>query len=242
MSLLADLERVYGEFRRNQWLRRFAIFCRIALALGFIPASIVKMSGERFTALPSNHPLGHYFDALLLTGFYYTFIGAAQMVAALLLLIPRTALLGAIFYFPIMLNIFVLTHATRFDGTHIVALMLLANLFLLVWDYDRLKYALPFYQPGADRRVAETSKFPFLFFGCVFAVILLVIVFNDFLFDIRPGNEEAECRNGCQSSTSPNACQGFCDCIYKQGSPLNACLQEYHRAKVAGGKPQPPGR
>jgi len=33
------------------------------LARGFIPASIVKMTGERFTALPSKHPFGHYFDA-----------------------------------------------------------------------------------------------------------------------------------------------------------------------------------
>src|SRR5215472_13771811 len=137
MSLLAEFERVYGELRRNRWLRWFAVFCRLALALGFIPASLVKLRGERFTALPSNHPLGHYFDALLLTGFYYRFIGAAQMSAALLLLIPRTALMGAIFYFPIILNIFVLTHATRFDGTRIVTLMLLANVFLLVWEYDR---------------------------------------------------------------------------------------------------------
>src|SRR5215813_13508593 len=164
MSLLAAFERVYGELRRNKWVRWFAVFCRIALALGFVPAGIVKVTGERFTALPSNHPLGHFFDALSLTGFYYTFIGTTQLIAALLLLIPRTALTGAILYFPIILNIFVLTHATRFDGTRIVTLMLLANLFLLVWDYDRLKYALPFYRPGEDRHIVKTSKFPLLFF------------------------------------------------------------------------------
>jgi uncharacterized membrane protein YphA (DoxX/SURF4 family) len=228
MSLLTDLERVYGELRRNRWVRRFAICCRLALALGFIPASIVKMTGERFTGLPSKHPLGHYFDALLLTGFYYTFIGAAQMTAALLLLIPRTALMGAIFYFPIILNIFVLTHATRFDGTRIVTLMLLANLFLLVWDYDRLKYVTPFYRPADDRYVPATSKFPYLFFAAVSAAVISVIVITGFLFDIRPGNEEAECRNVCRSNDNPNACQGFCDCIYRQGDPLNACLNEYH--------------
>ena len=234
MSLLADLGRVYRELRRNKWLRWFAIFCRIVLALGFIPAAIVKVTGERFTGLPSNNPLGHYFDALLLTGFYYTFIGAAQLIAAMLLLIPRTALLGAIVYFPIILNIFVLTHATRFDGTRIVALMLLANLFLLVWDYDRLKYALPFHRLGEDRHVAEAgSKFPRLFFGCVFATALSVVVFNDLLFDIRPGNEEAACRSGCKPG---DACQYFCDCIYKQGNPLNACLNEY-RAKKAVAPP-----
>ena len=37
--------------------------------------------------------------------------------------------MGATLYCPIILNIFVLTHATRFDGTRIVTLMLLANLF-----------------------------------------------------------------------------------------------------------------
>jgi len=76
----------------------------------------------------------------------------------------------------------------------------------------------------------------------VFAAAMSVIVFNDFLFDIRPGNEEAECTNGCKSSDSPGACQRFCDCIYKQGNPLNACLNEYHTAKEAGAKPKPPVR
>ena len=143
MNLLAQLDHLYQESKKNQWLRYFAVFCRVTLALGFIPSGIVKVMGERFTALPSNHPLGHYFDALHLTGFYYTFIGVSQLTAALLLLIPRTTLLGAIIYFPIILNICVLTYATRFEGTRIATLMLLANVFLLCWDYARLKYVLP---------------------------------------------------------------------------------------------------
>jgi hypothetical protein len=28
-------------------------------------------------------------------------------------------------------------------------------------------------------------------------------------------------------------CQHFCDCIYDVGNPLNACLDEYQRAKGA---------
>ena len=164
-TLLTEFELRYAELRRNQWLRYFAVFCRIALALGFIPSGFVKVTGERFTGLPSNHPLGHYFDALLVTGFCYTFIGVGQLIAALLLLIPRTALLGAIFYFPIILNICVLTYATRFEGTRIATLMLLANLFLLAWDYPRLKSILPLSR-REDTHVAETDKFPALFFAC----------------------------------------------------------------------------
>src|SRR6187455_2338120 len=183
-TLLTELERQYGELRRNKWLRYFAIFCRVALALGFIPSGIVKVTGERFTALPSNHPLGHYFDALHLTGFYYTFLGVGQLVTALLLLVPRTALLGAMLYFPIILNICVLTYAVRFEGTRIATLMLLANLFLLVWDYQRLKHILPFSRPDGDRQVAETGKFPLWFFACVFAAAASVIVINQFIYDV----------------------------------------------------------
>ena len=232
-TLLAEFEQLYAELKRNKWLRYFAIFCRIALALGFIPSGIVKVSGERFTALPSNHPLGHYFDALRLTGYYYTFIGIVQLVTALLLPIPRTALLGAILDFPVIVNICVLTYAVRFEGTRIATLMLLANLFLLVWDYDRLQHVLPFRRTAADHHVFDkASKFPVLFFVFVFAAALSVVVINHFLYDIRPGNSQEEC-----TGRSPNnSRQQFCDCIYKQGNPLNACLDEYQKAKETGAR------
>ena len=228
MNLLPRLADVYGELRSNPWLHRFAVFCRITLALGFIPSGLVKLKGERFTGLPSNNPLGHYFDALFLTDSYYTFIGLAQLLTALLLLIPRTALTGAVFYFPIILNIVVLTHATRFNGTRIVTLMLLANLFLLLWDYDRLKHILPIDPPSPVPQRNPASKFPTLFFAMVAATAISVIAFNDYLFDIRPGNEEAECRNGCKPG---EPCQAFCDCIYKSGNPLRVCLSEFRARK-----------
>jgi uncharacterized membrane protein YphA (DoxX/SURF4 family) len=234
MKLLANLDHFYDEFKSNQWLRYFAVFCRIALALGFIPSGIVKVMGERFTALPSNHPLGHYFDALYLTGFYYRFIGVSQLTAALLLLIPRTALLGAILYLPIIFNICVLTYATRFEGTRIATLMLLANLYLLCWDYARLKYVLPLTSSsdvGTTPNQKMSRKFPLVFFGCVVGVIVLVIVINIFVYDIRPGNSRLECTNGCASNARPEACKRFCNCIYNEGNPLGKCLEEYRKRK-----------
>jgi len=229
------LKQIYTEAKGNKWFRYFTVFCRIALALGFIPSGIVKVMGERFTALPSNHPLGHYFDALYQTGDYYTFIGVGQLITALLLLIPRTALLGALLYFPTILNICVLAYATRFEGTRITTLMLLANLYLLCWDYERIKYILPFKQPGAEipaQKKILSNRFPFVFFGGVLATIVSVIVINMFLFDIRPGNSLIECRNGCLDSRYPNASSEFCDCIYNQGKPLDDCLEAYERAKA----------
>jgi uncharacterized membrane protein YphA (DoxX/SURF4 family) len=234
MNLLARLEHVSNECRSNQWLRRFAIFCRVALALGFIPSGMVKVMGERFTGLPSNHPLGHYFDALHLTGFYYTFIGASQLTAAALLLLPRTTLLGALLYLPIISNICVLTYATRFEGTRIATLMLLANVYLLCWDYPRLKHVLPLASSSGTGTTPEqkmSTQFPSVFLGCVVAAIVSVIVINNVMFDVRPGNSQLECTNGCATSDRPEDCRRFCDCIYNQGTPMNRCLVEYSKEK-----------
>src|SRR4026209_494484 len=156
MNKLTRLEQFYYEAKGHKWFHYFTVFCRVALALGFIPSGIVKIMGERFTALPANHPLGHYFDALFQTGYYYTFIGVAQLVIALLLLIPRTALLGAIFSFPVILNICILAYATRFEGTRITTLMLLANIYLVCWDYERIKYILPLKR--SDAEIYQTKK------------------------------------------------------------------------------------
>lgn len=229
------IEEIYNEAKSDKWFKRFALFCRIALAAAFIIAGYVKIVGERFAAgLPSNNPLGHYFDALHLTGYYYTFIGIVQIITAILLLIPATSLLGALMYFPIILNICVLTYATRFDGTRVVTMMLLANLFLLVWDYDRLKYILPFKQLKAAPPVLQKplgKRLRIIFFGGCFAIVAFIIMGTFYLYEIVPGNEEAECRNQCASSKNPGACEVFCDCIYKQGLPLDTCLATFNKAK-----------
>lgn len=239
MNILNKLRQRYDKAKGNRWFHYFTIFCRILLALGFIPSGCVKIMGERFTGLSANHPLGHYFDALHLTGYYYTFIGVAQVITALLLLIPRTALLGALVYFPIILNICILAYATRFEGTRITTLMVLACLYLLCWDYDRLKYVLPVKQSKADgytlKKKTLSNKFPFAFFGIVVAIVVSVIVINRFLYEIRPGNSPAECRNGCAGNDNPEACEDFCDCIYNQGKPLDSCLAGYRKAKNIAG-------
>lgn len=239
MSISNRLNCIYNEAKGNKWFHYFAVFCRIMLALGFIPSGVVKVMGERFASgLSVNHPLGHYLEALHHTEYYYTFIGISQLIIALLLLIPRTALLGALMYFPIILNICILTYAVRFEGTRITTLMVLANLYLLCWDYDRIKYILPFKQVKEEnylvRKKTLSNRFPFVFFGCVFAMIASVILINNFLYDIRPGNSLIECTNGCAGNSNPKACLEFCDCIHNKGKSLNECLIEYNKAKAKG--------
>jgi uncharacterized membrane protein YphA (DoxX/SURF4 family) len=228
------IEELYYEAKTDEWFKRFAVFCRIALAASFIPTGYVKIMGERFTGLSSNNPLGHYFDALHLTGYYYTFIGIVQIITAILLLIPRTALLGALMYFPIIVNICVLTYATRFAGTRLVTMMVLASLFLLIWDYNRLKHILPFKQPKTDPPVLKKplgKRLRIIFFGGSFAALALIITGTFYLYEIGPCNSEAECRNQCASGKNPAACQIFCDCIYKQGQPLDSCLATFDKTK-----------
>ena len=239
MSIASRLNHIYYEAKGNTWFHYFAIFCRIMLALAFIISAIVKIRGERFAAgLSVNNPMGHYFEALYHTEYYYTFIGIAQLLIALLLLTPRTAPLGALMYFPVILNICILTYAVRFEGTRTTTLMLLASLYLLCWYYDRLKYILPFKRVNEDINPAKekplSNKFPFLFFGSVIAMIAAVIVINLYLYDIRPGNSPEECTNGCPGNSNPNACQAFCDCIYNQGKPLRECLADYNKANAEG--------
>lgn len=160
MSIASTLDRLHSQAKKNRWLWLFSIFNRLALAAGFIPAGIVKIMDERFASgLSVVHPMGTYLEALHHTGFYYTFIGIAQILAAILLLIPRTVTLGAFLYFPIILNICILTFAVRFDGSLFTApLMTLANLFLLGWNYEKWKYILPFNRLANDPAQKENFE------------------------------------------------------------------------------------
>ena len=133
-------EHSLSSLKQNRLLRWFTVTTRLLLALGFTPSGLTKLLGNRFTILGPETPVGFFFEALYRSGFYWNFIGACQLMAALLLLIPRTATLGALVYFPLILNIFVITVSLHFTGTPVITgLMLLASIYLLCWDADKLK-------------------------------------------------------------------------------------------------------
>ncbi len=142
-AMEAFLDQLHASARQLSPLYRLAIISRVLLALGFLPTGLVKLLGHRFTNLGTDNPVGAIFEAFYQTGFYWNFIGAGQVLAAILILIPRTTTLGALLFFPIIANITVLTFSVHFQGTtYVTALMLLANVFLLCWDYDRLRFVL----------------------------------------------------------------------------------------------------
>ena len=134
------LDRLHTAVRGSRLLGLFAWGCRLLLALAFLPSGWTKLAGHRFTQIGIEHPIGFFFEALYRTGPYYRFIGGMQVLAAVLLLIPRTSTLGAALFLPIIANVVLVTVSLHFTGTVFITVpMLLASTFLVLWDYDRFK-------------------------------------------------------------------------------------------------------
>jgi hypothetical protein len=156
-----SVDRLHARLVRSRFLVVFTTVTRVLLALAFLPSGLVKTLGRRFTTLPVTDPVGYFFDGFFSAPEYYRFVGIMQLTAAALLLLPRTATLGASLYLPIIVNIFVITLAVDFRGTQVITmLMLLANIYLLCWDYDRWKDLLP--RPVAGRHLGLASTLGFL--------------------------------------------------------------------------------
>ncbi len=143
------LDRLHARIVRSRLLQRFTAVTRVLLAVGFVIPGSTKVLGHRFTSLPTTDPVGAFFDVFFQAQGFYVFVGVAQVAAGLLLLWPATATLGAVVYFPIIVNVMVITVAVGFAGTWVITvLMTLACLWLLVWDWDRLKAILPARRPA----------------------------------------------------------------------------------------------
>lgn len=183
MSLENTLDKIHSSVIKNRILQLFTVFTRGLLAFGFFPPGLKKVLHQPFTILPDSNPVGHYFNALYNTGFYYEFIGWAQVIAAILLIFPRTAHLGALMFFPIILNIAVLTNAVGFVGTWLLTIfMFLASLYLVCWDYDRIK---PIFFIGRRDKI-NPFKFELIWLPILGAIG--GILAGLFFYSIRLGN------------------------------------------------------
>lgn len=145
------MDLILQKFQR--WLRsipflyRFTLGTRALLAIGFIPTGMVKLLGYRFTNMSVESDLGAFFETLYQTVPYWQFIGFTQVLAGILVLIPATAALGALLFLGIMVNIFIITLSYYFAYTPVITfLMLLATIWLILWDYHRFR-RLIFHSP-----------------------------------------------------------------------------------------------
>lgn len=139
VPLPQPLARAHAWARAQPWLRRFTLANRLLLAMAFLPTGLVKATGQRFTILPVSNPVGFFFEAMYQTGPYWHFIGIMQITAALLLLIPSTATLGALMFLPIAVSIALITWGIGFGNTIFIAFgMVLSAVYLVCWDGDRI--------------------------------------------------------------------------------------------------------
>lgn len=134
------LDSLFLRARASPLLYRFTWLNRVLLAAAFIPTGSVKLMGQRFTLMGPESPIGAFFEAMYQTGLYWQFIGFSQVLAGILLLIPAASHLGAAIFFPILLNILVITISLGFGGTPLlVAPMMLAVTYLCCWDWHRFR-------------------------------------------------------------------------------------------------------
>jgi hypothetical protein len=139
-GFLHRLDRLHARVRSSPLLYRCTLGTRVLLAVGFIPTGMVKVLGRRFTTMGTSTDVGLFFEMMYQSGLFWRFAGAAQVLAGLLMLVPRTATLGAAIFAPVISSIFVITLSYEFGGTRVVTgMMLLATLYLLAWDWHRLR-------------------------------------------------------------------------------------------------------
>ena len=95
------------------------VFGAVSFFLHLGPKEMPKMTAEQTT-----------FMAGLNVSYLFTLIKATELIAGLLLLVNRTAALGAIVAFPVTLNIFLYHAALAPEQMIIATLMLIFNLYL----------------------------------------------------------------------------------------------------------------
>lgn len=115
---------------------------RIGMGLTFILSGLRKLPGVKFTVLPIDNPVGFYFEAMHLTGFYWNFIGYFQILIGFLIFFNRFVVISSLLMMPVVINIFLVSIALNMRGTPIItATMVLGNLVLLIWhmkNYETL--------------------------------------------------------------------------------------------------------
>lgn len=177
------LDTFHARVKNNRLLQYFTVFNRVILAVSFLPSGMTKVLGLRFSQLPLDTSVGYFFDAIYRTGGWYRFIGLCQVAAAILVLIPRTATLGAAIFFPIVLNIMLITIFVGFQGTWMItSMMFMASLYLICWDYDKFKALLPIARSEKKPFVLKRSL-PFIIIGViggVFAFYFFAAITNYF--------------------------------------------------------------
>lgn len=126
---------------QNFW--KFIAGCiRFWLGIILLTAGVAKMFNGHFIGIIGPVWLETELEKYNL-GIYAIFIAYSQIIVGFMLLVKRFATLGAIMAIPMFANILMVTISLHWQGTpYVVAFFLLCNLYLLVYDFHKIKFLL----------------------------------------------------------------------------------------------------
>ena len=128
---------------KSQNIWKFVTGCiRFWLGIILLSAGVTKMFHGNFIQLIGPPWMEGELEKYNL-GFYVIFIAYSQIVVGFMLLVKRFAALGALMAIPMFINILMITISLHWQGTpYVVAFFLLCNIYLLIWDFHKLKFLI----------------------------------------------------------------------------------------------------
>jgi len=172
------------KIKQQLFLQIFTVYLRYLIGATFIIAAfgMGKMNGNANLLQSMNSPIGElqpiqqFFRVMADSGLYWQFIGWSQIIAGVFLMTQRLARLGALIFFGIILNIFIITLSYNFSGTPVVTgLMLLAIVYLLIWDLPAFMPVIKksFSYSPAPLKLADHSFWMIL--GCIMVSTIVIL-------------------------------------------------------------------
>jgi uncharacterized membrane protein YphA (DoxX/SURF4 family) len=155
------MQNLISKLKQSRILQLFTILVRYLLGASFVFASIFKIQGIRFTPESAiNAPidsLEHFFETMYQRPHYWNFIGCAQLMVGFLLMSQIFSTAGAVAFFPIITNIFVITISFQSPNILLITfLMVCGNIYLLLWDWNKLKFII---LPNPQNYIDNNNEF-----------------------------------------------------------------------------------
>lgn len=179
-------------WKQKTFLQIFTIYLRYLIGGAFVIAAfgMGKVSGtsnlmySMDKPIQDLQPIQQFFRVMTDSGLYWKFIGWTQIVAGFLLMTQRFARLGALIFFGLILNIFIITVAYKFTGTPFVTgLMLLATTYLLIWDLRALQFLVRDDVQPVRLSLSVIQRSYWMWLGLLmFITIVFFAVFNPNIF------------------------------------------------------------
>ena len=150
------VESLVRRARRVRWINVAVVNLRFLIGFAFVPSALKKVLDQPFTDPTNTGPFHDFLHAFHATGWFYSFVGVMQILAALLLFTQRFATLGALIALPILTAITAFCWSTRVIPTASIATMMwLGTVGLVFWDYE--KWRGVFVRDGVEIRVAPSE-------------------------------------------------------------------------------------